>query len=61
MFAITDIYDYTNDDDTCKKTQVNIYNDCPMFSEQMLTSLIKSWIRWIIEILCMWNRFKPQI
>ena len=41
MFAITDIYGYTNDDDTCKKTQVNIYNDCPMFSEQMLTSLIK--------------------
>ena len=38
IFAITDIYGYTNDDDTCKKTNVNIYKDCPMFSEQMLTS-----------------------
>ena len=37
IFAITDIYGYTNDDDTCKKTKVNIYKDCPMFSEQMLT------------------------
>ena len=35
------IYSYTNDDDTCKKTNVNIYKDCPMFSEQMLTSLTK--------------------
>ena len=41
MFAITDIYGYTNDDDTCKKIHVNIYKDCPMFSEQMLTSLTK--------------------
>ena len=28
---------YTNDDDTCKKTTVNIYKDFPMVSEQMLT------------------------
>ena len=43
IFAITDIhvYGYTNDDDTCKKTNVNIYEDCPMFSEQILTSLTK--------------------
>ena len=39
--VITDIYAYTNDDDTCMETNVNIYKDCPMFSEQMLTSLTK--------------------
>ena len=31
----------TNDDDTCKKTNVIIFKDCPMFSEQMLISLTK--------------------
>ena len=39
--VITDIYAYTKDDDTCMETNVNIYKDCPMFSEQMLTSLTK--------------------
>ena len=41
IFAKTDIYGYTNDDDTCKKTNVNIYKDCPMCNKQMLTSLTK--------------------
>ena len=40
IFAITDIYGlYTSDDGTCKKTNANIYKDCPMFCKQMLTSL----------------------
>ena len=34
IFAITDIYGYTNDDDICKKTNVNICKECPLFSEQ---------------------------
>ena len=29
IFAITDIYGYTNDDDTCKKTNVNINKRLP--------------------------------